>query len=395
MNFSFHSPFVLPVKLDINKTRYRAKIQPLKGWTLAVKDLFDIDGMVTTAGNPDWAATHPIPTQTSETVTRLLNAGAEFVGKTITDELAYSLNGQNIHYPSLVNCLDEERISGGSSSGTVVAVGRNLARIGLGTDTGGSIRVPASYNNLVGFRPTQGLISLKNVVPLAPSFDTPGWITNTIADAIEVAKCLIPNQHLDDHSFSTPVVLTDLIELTQYKSEIEDWLKATFSHQDVTSQAITAVDVEMASNAFRVLQGREIWQTHGDWITNSQPKFADDIQQRFDWCKTLTIEDELFAIEQQQKIKNKVATLLTQDQYLLLPTTPGPAPRIDTSALEIADYRKKLMQFTCISGLTGCPQLHMPLFKQHKTAYGLSILGPRNSDLSLLSLGQKLMGTAK
>ncbi|MEP4889771.1 MAG: amidase [Aliiglaciecola sp.] len=394
MNFSFHSPFVLPVKLDINKTTNRSKSQPLKGWTLAVKDLFDIDGMLTTAGNPDWAATHPIATQTSETVARLLDAGAEFVGKTITDELAYSLNGQNIHYPALINCLDKDRISGGSSSGTVVAVGRNLARIGLGTDTGGSIRVPASYNNLIGFRPTHGLISLKNVVPLAPSFDTPGWITRTIEDALEVAKCLIPSQQTEDTPFSTPVALTDLIEFAQHKVEIEQWLKTTFPVGVSKSQTISAEDVEKAANAFRVLQGREIWQTHGEWITNSQPTFADDIQQRFEWCETLTKDDELFAIEQQQTLQNKVSALLTQGQYLLLPTTPGPAPRIDTSASEIAEYRKKLMQFTCIAGLTGCPQLHMPLFKQHNTAYGLSILGPKNSDLSLLRLGQKLMGTA-
>ncbi|MBU2876366.1 amidase [Aliiglaciecola lipolytica] len=395
MKSSFHSPFVLPVNLDINKTSHRSKSQPLKGWTLAVKDLFDIDGIVTTAGNPDWAATHPVPTQTSETVACLLEAGAEFVGKTITDELAYSLNGQNIHYPELVNCLDEERISGGSSSGSVVAVGRNLARIGLGTDTGGSIRVPASYNNLVGFRPTHGVISLKGVVPLAPSFDTAGFITNTIQDALAIAKCLIPDQQENSKSLNTPVVLSELVGLSQQRQEIFNWLESKFNGCWVKDKEISAETVEQASNAFRVLQGREIWQTHGDWIINSRPKFAEDIQQRFEWCETLTKEDELSAIQQQQKLQTDISSLLKQDRYLILPTTPGPAPRLDTSASEIAEYRKKLMQFTCIAGLTGCPQLHMPLFKNDNTAYGLSILGPKNSDLALLSLGQKLMETAE
>ena len=117
----------------------------LKGLGLAVKDLFHIKGLPTAAGNPDWQATHDIPQATNTCVATMLNAGASFKGKTITDELAYSLHGQNKHYAPLVNPVAPAHIPGGSSSGSAVAVSAHLADIGLGTDTGGSIRVPASY----------------------------------------------------------------------------------------------------------------------------------------------------------------------------------------------------------------------------------------------------------
>ncbi|GAC14759.1 amidase [Aliiglaciecola lipolytica] len=391
MNSSFNSPFVLPVNLNINNVSNTKAPQPLKGWTLAVKDLFHIDGIVTSAGNPDWADSHPLPTKTSETVSRLLDAGVQYVGKTITDELAYSLNGQNIHYPALVNCLDNERICGGSSSGSAVAVGRKLARIGLGTDTGGSIRIPASYNGLVGFRPSHGLISLKDVVPLAPSFDTAGWITNNIEDAVEIGKFLLPKSVEKHFMAAQPLVLNNLVESCEFKNELYTWLDSKFDKNWQSSLAVTSELLKDASDAFRVLQGREIWQTHGDWIKNTQPRFADDIQQRFQWCSTLSANDELAAIEQQQRLIKTVSLILNQQHYIVIPTTPGPAPRRDTSAREIAEYRKKLMQFTCIAGLTGCPQLHMPLFQQKNTAYGVSIIGPKNSDLELLFLGKQLM----
>ena len=159
---------------------------------LAVKDLFHIRGIPTAAGNPTWLATHPVPQSTNSSVTALLQLGAQYVGKTVTDELAYSLNGLNIHYPALHNLVTPNRLVGGSSSGSAAAVSTDLADIGLGTDTGGSIRVPASYNGLFGLRTTHGAIACDNMVPLAPSFDTVGWMCQTLKTYIKLHKFFYP-----------------------------------------------------------------------------------------------------------------------------------------------------------------------------------------------------------
>ena len=190
---SVESPFVwVPdtqhnIKTSVPSTHDKAG-QRLSGQRLAVKDLFHIAGLQTTAGNPDWAASHDIPKETASAVSLLCNDGATLVGKTITDELAYSLNGQNIHYGTPVNPVTPDRLPGGSSSGSATAVSAGLADIGLGTDTGGSIRVPASYNGLFGLRPTHGLVDTDGLVALAPGFDTVGIMTrdlNTLATSMQ------------------------------------------------------------------------------------------------------------------------------------------------------------------------------------------------------------------
>ncbi len=133
---------------------------PLAGLAFAVKDLFDVAGYPTSGGQPFVLAMSGIKTTTAPTVQRLLDAGARFVGKTITDELAFSMNGQNAHFGSPVNGAAPDRISGGSSSGSASAVSNGLCDFALGSDTGGSVRAPANHCGLVGLRPTHGRISL-------------------------------------------------------------------------------------------------------------------------------------------------------------------------------------------------------------------------------------------
>ena len=192
-----NSPFVLTSSIPTNTATANdvtSQSDTLANLGLAVKDLFHVAGLPTAAGNPDWLATHTLPTQTNSTVEKLLLAGAVFKGKTITDELAYSLHGQNKHYAPLVNPVAPAHIAGGSSSGSAVAVSAHLADIGLGTDTGGSIRVPASYQGLWGLRTTHGTVPCDNMVELAPSFDTVGWMTRDIDTLIKVSQVVIDKQ---------------------------------------------------------------------------------------------------------------------------------------------------------------------------------------------------------
>ncbi len=164
---------------------------PLSGLSFAVKDLFDVAGYPTSGGQPFVLALSGIKTHTAPTVQKLLDAGARFVGKTITDELAFSMNGQNAHFGSPINGAAPERITGGSSSGSAAAVSSRLCDFALGSDTGGSVRGPANHCGLYGLRPTHGRISLQDVLDLSPSFDTCGWFTRDLHSFARVAEVLL------------------------------------------------------------------------------------------------------------------------------------------------------------------------------------------------------------
>src|SRR6184192_3709066 len=151
---------------------------PLAGLTFAAKDLFDVAGHPTGGGNPDWARSNPIPTRHDWAVQRLLDAGATLIGKTITDEVSLGIVGENAFYGTPINPRAPDRVPGGSSSGSAAAVAAGLCDTALGTDTGGSVRVPASFCGLYGIRPTHGRIDMSGVMPMAPSFDVPGWFAN-------------------------------------------------------------------------------------------------------------------------------------------------------------------------------------------------------------------------
>ena len=371
----------------------------LSGLRVAVKDLFDIKGIPTSAGNPDWLNSHPIPTVTSSSIEQLLENGATVIGKSLTDELAYSLNGNNVHYGTPINHLAPSRIPGGSSSGSAVAVACGLAEIGLGTDTGGSIRVPASYNGLFGLRPTHGLIQMDNMVPLAPSFDTVGWLTNDIETLSKVADVLLPSEVISEAIPSKilpknlRVLKPEIAGKTIWHTDIDDWIENHATALDSIEQVeLDAAFYQKSSEAFRVLQGAEIWQTHGKWIENTKPKFAPDIQARFEWCQTLTERDVKKARQVQLEVIQKLNSLVPDEGYaMLLPTTPGAAPLLDSSSEFMDEYRIQLMGLTAIAGLCGRPQLHLPVLTDQDAPWGLSLLGAKYSDLALIELAKKML----
>ena len=163
----------------------------LSGLSFAVKDLFDLAGAMTTFGNPDWASTHTPAIATAPVVLALLQAGAYLAGKTKTQELAYGLTGENVWHGTPTNPAAPDRFPGGSSCGSAAAVAGSLVDFALGSDTGGSVRIPASYCGLFGIRPTQGAISLAGACALAPSFDTCGWFARSAALLSGVGEVLL------------------------------------------------------------------------------------------------------------------------------------------------------------------------------------------------------------
>ncbi|WP_299260668.1 amidase [uncultured Kushneria sp.] len=359
---------------------------PLAGQRLAVKDLFDIQGEITGAGNPDWAAAQRPARHTAPSVQALLDAGAPLAGKTQTDEFAYSLNGANVHYGTPVNPRAPDRLPGGSSSGSAIAVARGEAEIGLGTDTGGSIRIPASYNGLWGLRPTHGMISSDGLVPLAPCFDTVGWLCRDHDTLSSVAEVLLPTARVD-----APGSVMTLLVPEALAGEASRFRQALGARQDLLIQSLSDQWLAHLGRTFRVLQGRDIWRVHGEWITREQPRLAPDIEARFQWCATLTELDEQTARRAREEIINALRTFSDDGaQLLAMPTAPGASPLLSLTGRRLETYREHLMGMTALAGLWGAPQLSMPLLHDDRDGgghapWGLSLLGAPGQDRHLVT----------
>lgn len=359
-----------------------AESGPLVGSRLAVKDLFDIEGFITGCGNPDWRASHPPASATASVVQSLMQAGARVVGKTQTDELAYSLNGANVHYGTPVNPVANGRLPGGSSSGSAVAVASGQADIGVGTDTGGSIRIPSSYCGLYGLRPTWGAISLAGAQALAPSFDTAGLMCRDPDLLRRAADVVLPAQS-PRHYKRAVLLLPEGVEVPQAE------VIARLAGLGLETSAIELSEARMtlASEAFRLLQGREIWQTHGAWLQDVDPELAPDIKARLDWCQTLTDSDEERGHLLQQEVVAWLGSLTCDaDTLICLPSAPGAAPLLDIGATELAAYRNRLMGMTALAGLWGAPVTAVPWLEDANAPWGISLVGKPGDDRALLDL---------
>ncbi|MHA7879919.1 MAG: amidase [Saccharospirillum sp.] len=351
---------------------------PLFGLKLAVKDLFAIAGHTTGAGNPDWLADQEPAQHTATAVALLQQAGAALVGTTLTDELAYSLMGRNAHYGALANPRDPKRVSGGSSAGSAVAVAMGLADIGLGTDTGGSIRVPASFCGLYGFRPSHGVVSTEGLTGLAPPFDTVGWMTSNLNTLSQVGHALLPADKrsvAQQLSFWWP---------ESWDADLRDRLLDQLAQAGLHPLLCQLPESVMAdaAEAFRILQGRAIARLHGDWVQHRQPNFGTDIAERFGMALALTDEDEQRACQR----RCHLAQWLNTPGYVILPTTAGAAPRLNATAAELQTARKGLLELTAFAGLSGRPQLHLPWLTHDSAPWGLSLMAPRYGDRALLAL---------
>jgi amidase len=364
---------------------------PLARQRLGVKDLFDIAGHPTGAGNPDWLASHPVPTRHADAVELLLAAGADIVGKTQTDELAYSLNGENFHYGTPVNPVSPERIPGGSSSGSAVAVGAGLCDIGLGSDTAGSIRLPASFCGAWGFRPTHGAVSSAGVVGLAPSYDAVGWITADAALLARVGEVLLPAA--DSGPLPGRLLLPQdawALANSDVRTALEAKLPSVMAHFDSIARDDLAADGLLHwQQVFRTIQGREVWQTHGAWISACAPQFGPGIRERFQWASTISAEMCASAMLERQRITALLDEILA-GAVLCMPTVSFLAPLKGAASVE--QDRTNALCLLAVASLAGLPQLTLPLAHSNGCAVGLSLIGPRNMDRALLARSVGLAG---
>lgn len=358
---------------------------PLQGLTMGVKDVFDIAGQRTGNGHPLWLETHPPAERSASTVDRLLDAGADLVGKTHTDELAYSLNGENFHYGTPVNPKAPGRIPGGSSSGSAAAVAGNLVAFALGTDCGGSVRLPASYCGIFGIRTSHGLIPTDGVARLAPTFDTIGWFARDAALLQRIGEILLPPSApfmpqrlliaVDAFAATIPAVASALVPaIAMVRQKF-----ANVREQRVYSGASTDW-----ANTFRVLQGAEIAAQHGEWIDRHGPTFGPGVRERFAWTRRIASADVAVAQEARKRIAARMRGLLRDDAFLLLPTAPGIAPSVGTPTEELEAFRGQALTQLSIAGLARLPQVSLPLATLDGCPIGLSIIAPRGRDRGLL-----------
>lgn len=363
---------------------------PLAGLTFAAKDLYDIAGHVTGCGNPDWARTHPAATQNAPPVEAFLSAGARLIGKTHTDELAYSLMGVNDHYGTPINTAAPDRVPGGSSSGSVAAVAAGLADIGLGSDTGGSVRMPASFCGVWGIRTTHGRIAIDRTMPLAPSFDTAGWFTRDAeimvrsSAAFGIAPGALPSRLLLPVDAWARAGADTVAAMAQVLSKVQDLLGPA-------SPVLLAPEgLEQWREAFRMHQGREVWQVHGDWVTETNPNFGGGIAARFAMAKGITDDEFDWAVRQRATISARMLDLVGTDGVMVLPTSPGPAPRRDSDQAAQDDFRARALEMLCPAGHAGLPQLSMPAGTVDGGPVGLSLIGPRDGEEMLLAVADRL-----
>ena len=332
-----------------------ASTGPLAGTTFVAKDLYDVQGYPTGAGNPDWERIHEIARETAPAVRRLLEAGATLVGKSCTDELAFSLDGINIHYGTPVNPRFPDRLPGGSSSGSVSAVAAGLVDFAMGTDTSGSIRVPASYCGVYGFRPSHGAVPLDNVVPLAPSFDTAGWLAR---DGRMLARCgrVLLGEEGTAHGFQTLRVLADAFDL------VDDRLVGSLRMKVKSIQGIFATTREIPLSedrlqtwldTFRTLKQWEAWQAHGQWIRAIHPHFAPNIESSFESASRLTDADRRRALEERDVLIGTLRRHLDEDTVLCLPSAWTVAPLKTAPAEELAANRVKDLTLGSVASLSG------------------------------------------
>ncbi|MER9681983.1 amidase [Mesorhizobium sp. M0184] len=371
-----------------------AQSGPLAGLRLAVKDIFDVAGYRTGCGNPQKYRDASPAMSTAPAVQALLDSGARFVGKTQTDELAFSLLGLNAHFPSPVNPAAPDRVTGGSSSGSAAAVAGGLADIATGSDTGGSIRAPASFCGLIGLRTTHGRIPLDGAMPLAPSLDTFGWFASDIVTYEKVGTVLLGDDP-HRHELKCPLALDSLDGLVLGPHEADEYRAMLRSVASVLGAPRSVGPLSHSTDdlywCFRKLQGYEAWQSHGAWIAGGDRMLGPGVKERFEHGATVGPATAQHETERRVSFRLELTDLLGEDGVLVLPTAPGAAPLKAELFDDLQIYRERALRLLCLSGLSGFPQITLPLGKVGGAPFGLSLLGPKNSDRQLIALAARIL----
>lgn len=365
----------------------------LKGCTFVAKDLFSLQGHRSSFGHERWRSTHVAATQTSPILTRMLDAGADLVGLTKLDQLAYSLIGNVGEGAPPRNALDDRLFCGGSSSGSAAAVAAGLADIGLGTDTAGSIRVPAAACGLHSIRPSHGAIEPDGVIPLAHSFDVVGVFGLQASIIADVLGVLAPRV---DHVERPPKV--------KFAADVFDEADAETARigRSVADAAADVMDGPLeemefgeftsaeVGDLFARLQGREIWSNHGRWVEEHGSSLAEDVRLRLERCERLSQDPD-------RAQQDDRADRLAYTQSLRLAVEPGTVvalpvmlrhgPMRDWDDRQLAQFRSGCFRLAAPSSLTGTPEAVFSVRRDSDPrSVGVGLLAAPGGEFRLLEL---------
>lgn len=361
----------------------------LSGLQFAVKDNIDLKGCKTGAGNPYWAESHSDADEYAKVVTDLLAAGASIAGKTVTEELAYSVIGDNKHFGIPLNTATPDRFPGGSSSGSAAVVSSGAVDFALGTDTAGSIRVPASNCGIYGFRPTHGALNMKGIVPLAPSFDVVGWLSADPEILHRVGDVLLPpssDTALAGYSVYEPAFKALSSQKQALFKEALDNLNLPCLG-NITEELLWPERSADLAESQRVLQASEAWKEHGSWVQGAPAgTMAEDVRMRFYSGRDIDKEILGSAAALREHLVSEISKLLEEYYVIAIPTVNQEALLVNASENQRQAYRQEVIRITCLSSLTGLPEVSLPLVNQGRYRMGVSLLGRHGSDRALLRL---------
>ena len=366
---------------------------PLAGLTFAAKDIFDVAGHVTGCGNPHWKATHGPATSTAWVVQTLVDAGATMTGKTITDELTRGIFGENMHYGTPRNPRAPGRVPGGSSSGSASAVAGKLVDFALGSDTGGSVRVPSSFCGLYGLRPTHGRLPLDGMLLQAPSYDTIGWFARDAETFARVGTVILPTAAATNRPRRL-VIAEDAFELAEapVRDALESAIDAVAAAFDSRiTERLSPTSLEEWSGHQQILQSREAWLSIRDWLDAVNPTMSFEVSDRYVTARAVTDEQVAEAQAGRDGIVNRMNEVYHDGETVVcLPTTVGPAPPLGQAVSDRHTLRLRNSALTSIAGNTGRPQLSLPLCEVGGLPIGLSLLGDHGADEQLIALAREI-----
>ena len=369
---------------------------PLDGVTFVAKDLFDVAGHPTGGGNPDWAADNPLPQKHAWAVETLLGAGARLVGKTITDEISLGILGENAFFGTPLNSAAPDRVPGGSSSGTAAAVAAGLADTGLGSDTGGSVRVPASFSGLYGIRPSHGRMDLGGMMVQAPSSDTTGWFARNGETFRRVSQVLLA-ETIEKVAPKRLVIAVDAFGFAEPETRraLDPLLdRIAGLAAEVVEEVMAPQGISVWSRSQRTLQMAEAWATFADWIDRTNPRFAFNVARGLVMGSMVPEVDRQWASLMKREARARLEYLLPPGNVLALPTTPFPAPLKNLPLCEQNRLREMILGLCAHGGLAGLPQVSIPGATVAGAPVGLSLLAGAGQDAFLVGLASSLEGAA-
>ncbi|KAH0927023.1 hypothetical protein HID58_019279 [Brassica napus] len=391
---------------------------PITGLSFAISDVFDVTGYVTGFGHPDWVRTHEAASSTCPVVSTLVEGGATCVGKTVVDELAFSISGENKHYESPTNPAAHDRIPGGACSGAAVAVATNAVDFALGIDTVGGVRVPAGYCGVLGFKSSHGAISNTGIIPVSSSLDSVGWFARDPNTLRRVGHVLLqlpfatqrnPRQIIvaDDY-FQLLKIPVDRITQVVIKSAEKLFGKQSLKHQSLENyfeskvpslkeftrtKAIANTKVptsRLLANVMQLLQRHEFLQNHGDWINTVKPAIDPVISSQV--CDNAELTNE--EIENLNTIRNQtrvaINSLLKDDGVLVIPTMPTLPPKLGSKEIISEDYQNRASSLLSIASISGCCQVTVPLGHHEKCPVSVSFIARHGGDRFLLDTVQTM-----